>query len=216
MALIIEISGHALEILGVFLLSVEAIKLENLYKLRDRFLLPMQHNLQPGLIRPNQTKWTKAEFRRDQLLLRHFYLSHYGAGCGIVVIILAIGCYVSRNISFFFVTLFTTRTGLLSAAMILFFLLVPVLIVWTATEREVLIPPIVVMIAMALATFPLGLIPMLLGEAAHQGSRVAVRKILRALEFIAEGTPTGTIGILGFIGVCVGKIIQLLAGSVQH
>src|SRR5438105_15911822 len=103
-----EVVGDALEVLGVFFLSVEAIKVKNLDKLRDQFLLLMKHS-ESGTFQPQKTKWTPAELRQDHLELRHFFLSHYGAGLGIIIGLLLISDYLSPNISSFVLSLVTTR-----------------------------------------------------------------------------------------------------------
>jgi hypothetical protein len=201
--------------LGVFFLSVEAIKLENLYKLRDRFLLPMDHALQPGMFQPLKTEWTPEEFRADQLVLRHFFLSHYCAGLAIVTVGLSIGSYLSPTIASICWNVTTPRRTAITLTVPLLALL-PIAAALLLTRKVSLIAPTAVMVGMSIAIFPVGILPMFLGEAAHQGSRFIVARTLRFLELIARGTPTGTIGILGFIAVCFGKIAQLLARSVQQ
>lgn len=212
-----EMIGDAIEILGVFFLSVEAIKLENLYKVRDRVFLRLQHGLQSGSFRPHRTKWTVDEFRAEHAALRHFFLSHYGAGLAVLTSAIVFALYSSPAIRVFFWSLSTSQWRYRSviAIGVLLFLMFPVVVALFFTRKKSMTVPIGVMLIFVLTCMPLGIVPMALGEAAHQGSRLTVRMALRALEMIASNTPTGTIGILGFIAVCVGKLIQL-AASAQH
>src|SRR2546428_8667234 len=85
-AFTLTLLGHAIEVLGVFFLSVEAIKLQNLYKLRDHFLLPLDHTLRPSTFQPSKTSWSLAELRTEHAAVRHFYLSHYAAGLAALIV----------------------------------------------------------------------------------------------------------------------------------
>lgn len=208
---LVEITGDMIEVLGVFLLSVEAIKPENLYKLRDRVFLPLQHGLQPGIVQPQKTRWTPEEFRIEHQELRRFFVSHYGAGFAIVAGAMLIASYLSLSVRSFFFSITATPSRTAVTVIVLLVGLLPLALAIFGTRKNTLSPPLVVMIAVVMASIPIGMVPMALGEAAHQGSRLVVRVVLRALQLIDEGTPTGTIGILGFVAVCIGKLVKLLA-----
>lgn len=207
----VTLIGDLFEVLGVFFLSVEAIKLPNLYKLRDHFLLPLDHALRPGTIYPLKTKWTPAELRSELVAVRHFFVSHYVMGLAMVALIALLTARTSPATVAFLTRLLDNRLRLMIAAIVFAAALWPLPIVLFATRGDSRTPPVIAMVLTTLTMFPVGLVPMALGEACHQGFRVLVRATLRLLQFIDEGTPTGTIGLLGFFVVCLGKAFQLIA-----
>ena len=172
-ALKFEIFGDVFEVLGVFFLSVEAIRLNNLDKLSVRFLRPlehMEHILQPGTFQPQESQRTPDELRADHAALRHFFLSHYGAGLATVAFVTLIALYSSSTILSFFWNL-TTNWDRASIVIIVFGLaLFPIVAALLATRSSSRIGPIGVMFVMVVASFPIALVPMALGELGHQGS----------------------------------------------
>lgn len=204
----VTVIGQGVELLGVFLLSAEAIKLHNIRKLRDVLLGLLEHRIEPGGIDLRKTSWSPEEFRAEQLALRHFFLSHYLAG----LLIAGIGAfYLARRSDLIRSATLDAlgRFGPTALLIVAWLLLLPLTIVLIGTLRKALFHPPGVLVVAAVSCFPLGLVPMALGELCHQAARYLVRGLVAALGAIEERTPQGTIGILGFLIIFIGKAIQV-------
>lgn len=180
------IVGLCFDILGAFLVSVEAIKLPNLKRLRERILVPAHRRLLPREIlivdgevplldqqppRPGQVEFSKA--------ILSFLVSHLLAG-----ILGAVGLfYIFRVLD-------------LDPLAALHHL-------WTApsvaTKMFAVIPLLALLTVLLLA----------IGEGVHQAAIAATRVPIVILEVIETRTPDGTIGITGFTLLFLGFALQI-------
>ena len=176
--------GLGFDIVGAFLVAVEAIKLENLRALRDRVLKRMhEYTLSPritfvddagqplGLVQPSVPADRYPTF---------FMGLHYLAGLGLVA---AANELLSGS-----VYRLLLRGGL-----------------W-ALER-----PWYVTIAAALGFVLFGIVAGLwmLGELVHVAITRSVQASIKALDFIDSRTPDGTVGVLGFLALLIGFLLQM-------
>jgi hypothetical protein len=179
-----SLTGLVVDIIGVSLLSVEAIKLENLRKLRDHFLKPLHEYSKPLAI----------TFTEDGALpdpeLRHratwfdgmfwWLLTHAGSGA---LTLWLIGMRLSARVApaFAWIAAHWHTTGLLGRVLSMW--IGGVLLLFAATW---------------------------IGEGYHYSIIWLTRRLVDVADFIDRRTPDGTIGLVGFFIVVVGFILQFL------
>jgi len=193
----------------VFFLSVEAIKVPNLLKLRDKVLLPLEQALHPSMVEIKKLSWTTEELDDSHRSLRHFFFSHLCAG--LVGTALLFGAVARLSTKVHAVVLGHSGIAIMVGAALLVSVVVSIPLVFIATGRALRLHPFMILFVVALYSLnPLILLPMMLGEVMHQLSQFIAHQAINLVEFIDERTPPGTIGILGFLLVCIGKLVQVL------
>ena len=218
------LAGHAIEVLGVFLLSVEAIKLENFCRLRDKLLLPLSHNLKftmknfLGREEGDKIIWSQSDLAEFRTVLRRWVVFHLGAGWLALSSGLLLAVRVSDGAMGFVHRLFIKAGAFPLVLVLLGAILVTLLLLLFTVESSTNIPPPLTMFFLSFMTIlnPLLLAGMVLGEASHLTIDWLLKGTLRALRFIDARTPDGTIGILGFALVLLGTLLQLFAGGEGH
>jgi hypothetical protein len=219
--------GLILDIVGVFLLAVEAIKLPNLQRLRDKVFIPLHHSVLPATleaprsVRKNRRwrhnpEWIVIEPHEQRSfvkMFKHFYLSHYLGGMLGTLLIVLILQMCGLNIW----ALFSTRDiAIFIAVHIVVALVNSYMLGLVAAMFPMTMIPF--FIAAILMLYPPSLVFMAIGEVMHVGSIKTSRGIISFLNFIDRTTPDGTIGIIGFLFVLIGFILQFIgtwAGSVS-
>lgn len=182
-----SVAGLLLDICGGFLLAVEAIKLENIRILRDRYLQGLFTGLEsPRFIMPDMDQETIDEIlaknprrgfgNRDKL----YIFAHVLAGCLPLALVQAILWSLNQD-------------PVKWLALAIWHL--P--IIWRVSV--IVVGAIWVIAGTYLA-----------GELViHQVIANGVRAVMATLEAIARNTPTGTTGIIGFILLFLGFLGQL-------
>ena len=200
--------GLGLDIVGVFLLSVEAIKLENLRALRDK-VIGRAHSAILSPILKSAFKDDLEEERARRSVVR-WYFSHLTAGAALALAVV-LTFPEERRIS---ESWWVSGTGwpaitfwlVIAAAIFLISVLWPLSILRLRWKDARMQFGLLVWMSM----FPPTLIFMLLGEALHQTALWVLRATIAVLSKIDHLTPTGTIGILGFFLTIVGFLLQIV------
>ncbi len=187
------VAGLMLDIIGAFLVSVEAIRLENLRRLRDRFLRPLHSSILPKkltIVDDETPLYDQQPLPSDEVEfsegLRRWFLSHTLAGVlGVSLAYLLFGHHAQRVVDFLLLwaascTALSLIALALPAALIAFFLILAV------------------------------------GEAVHYALIHASRLPIAVLDVIDRNTPNGTIGIVGFAFLFFGFLLQMVGASVGH
>jgi hypothetical protein len=182
---VVSLIGLLLDIIGVALLSVEAIKLENLRKLRDRFLKPMHEYAKPMAVTltdaPNEPPNPKLRYRRTMFDGCVWWaLTHTGTGA---------------------LTLWLVWVGVRSH--------IPGLLPWVVGQWQ---------ITGTFGRWTAGLIGAWLlfvlatgiGEGYHYTTIWLTKRLVDVADFIDARTPDGTIGVIGFVTVAVGFLLQFV------
>jgi hypothetical protein len=173
----LAMAGLILELLGGFLVSVEAIKLQNLRKLRDRLFSPLHDftvspsvHWVPGAAPPPSKTW------KDRHPFVWFFATHFlGGALGVVICVTALESAGIDARSFIISWLPRSVPGVTAAAL------------------------------------PIALGVLAVGEAAHFLSICLSNVPIRLLDAIERKTPEGTIGILGFVALAAGFLLQFYA-----
>lgn len=221
--------GLIIDIIGVFFLSVEAIKLDNFKKIRDRIFIPFNHSVSYNSPK-FQTIYAKGfldQLNSDSLgsftvkkeeanaflkVFYNFYFTHYVGGfIGFLSIL--------YTIHFFFFDInqlmkleFGYSVSYVHHIIVLALLVVIALVNWILTNHYAYryaatnIP----IHAFAIITIftPPSLLYMVIGELMHLFLALTDKIVLSTLDFIDRKTVDGTIGIIGFVLVTVGFILQ--------
>jgi hypothetical protein len=186
-----SVCGLTSDIIGASLLAVEAIKLENIRKLAERIRLQVEVPLKSPLFEPtdpNSDIWKIPGSELQAMGFGHrdwlYTAAHVVCGwVGLAIVDLLIGTVTGHN----FAAL--SNSWILSRP------------VWLT------------LILYALVLWIVGYgIAWLVGEVLlHRVIEGSVRTILRLLGYIDRKTPTGTVGIIGFIFMFFGFVGQLMA-----
>ena len=185
--------GLILDIIGAFLVSVEAIKLENLRRFRDRFLRPMHSSILPKkvtfvddetpLYDQQPLPGDEVEFSEG---LRRWFLSHTLAGVlAVSLAYLLLGHHAQRMVDF--------------------------LLLWAASRSALSLIALVLPAAVIAFLLILGV-----GEAVHFALIHLSRLPIAVLDVIDRNTPNGTIGIVGFSLLFFGFLLQIVGASLGH
>lgn len=181
------VAGLILNIIGAFLVSVEAIRLENLRRLRGKFLRPIHSSILPKkitIVDDETPLYVQQSLRNDEIEfskgLRRWFLSHTFAGVlAVSLVYFLIGHHAQKLVDF--------------------------LLLW-AVSRSALS-----LIALAL---PAALIAFFLilavGEAVHYALIHLSLLPIALLDVIDRNTPSGTIGIVGFSLLFFGFLLQIV------
>lgn len=200
--------GLSLDILGAFLLAVEAIKLKNLRTLRETILSPLHRAILPPLIRfsddesvaahatpenpPNNSTSSRQvvrlkapRFADSRLFMATYLLLHLVAG---LAVILAVN---------------SLSKGIIYAG-------VRVIFSWLAGRALWISIPLLILISCV--SVP-GL--WMLGELVHIATIRVSGGLVDALFFIERETANGIVGILGFAIMLLGYLIQMYANHLE-
>jgi hypothetical protein len=171
--------GLTFDILGAFLVSVEAIKTHNLRTLSDKIFRPVHdHTLSPKLHFVDDD--VAIDWRTNTYLGIYIGL-HYVAG---LLVLVAADYLVQGRI----------RGGLTTIG------------VWVIEQPWY----ITVFLVLLVVLFGIVLGLWLLGEMVHVTLTYLTKLLVRAIEFIEARTPDGTVGILGFLLLLIGFMLQLI------
>jgi hypothetical protein len=222
-----QLAGHFVELLGVFFLSVEAIKLPNFYRLRDSYLLPLSHALRFeaktfwGTTIDNMPHWSQSDLEDFSLEFRRFAVFHLVTGW----IVLGLGLVIwlrlltptQHTALRHLLSEYQATQGLVSftVALVSFTICLTFSLIFYFSSR---VPPPITLIVYSMNTLmnPLLLVGMILGEVGHLAIDRVMKGALSVLRFIDARTPDGTIGIIGFVLVCLGTLLQLLPKAEGH
>jgi hypothetical protein len=176
-----SVAGLIFDICGAFLLAVEAIKLENLRKLKDRYLRNLLISTTSRPWYDPTVKYDFEELRRREFggRLRLFTFLHYVPGPVLLATVELVGLAYGINPALGVATWIWHRS-----------------IIWRV-------------VTIVISCWLLLLIFMGLGEMLHSLFTWTVSSAIKGLEAIDRNTPTGTIGILGFILLFLGFLGQL-------
>jgi hypothetical protein len=225
----ISLLGMIADIIGVFLLLVEAIKLDNFKKLRDRIFIPLDHSVsfssekyKPIYAkeflehvkrgRPGPFTVKKEEANAYLKVFYHFYFTYYIGGFIVSVIIVCIIHSFFIDLNALISSIIGFRVGYLLDVAALLGLLLIVLINWIFTNYYAYkfaatdIP--IYMFSLITLLTPPSIIFMIVGELLHIFLATVDKIVLSSLNFIERKTPDGTIGILGFMLATLGFIMQ--------
>ena len=179
-----SVAGLIFDICGGFLLAVEAIKIENIRKLREHYLRGLLTRTTARPFHNPTISYSAADF--DALRLREFggrrrlfNLLHMVPGPALIVAIQLIGLAYGVNPA--------TTIALWIWHMSL---------IWRV-------------VAIILGIWILSIVIFGLGEMLHSLFAFAVNTTIRVLEAIDRNTPTGTTGILGFVLLFLGFLGQI-------
>jgi hypothetical protein len=176
--------GLAFDIAGAFLVAVEAIKLENLRTLRDRILSRLEdYTRSPRLTIVDENDQPTGPTQPAVPADRHpglFMGLHYVAGLALVLILNQL---IEGRIYRLFVN------GIL----------------WTLERRWYV--AVVITIAFVFIGVVAGL--WLLGELVHITLTKAVQIPIKLVDFIDARTPDGTVGVIGFLLLVTGFVLQM-------
>ena len=189
--------GLGFDIVGGFLLAVEAIKIENLRVLRDRVLKRLNSYILGPRMVPTRNifvdtigKVQDKEYRLESSQNKERIESLPAMGClpllalhvlvGLITIILFVKC-IDSNI-------YTKLSSFLSELSLLSKLLVILLIT-------------IIGIPLSGA----------IGSGVFTALSFTINSIIKVIDFIDAKTPTGTIGIMGFFFLALGFLFQLVA-----
>lgn len=179
-----SLAGLVVDIVGAFFLSVEAIKLENLAKIRDHVLLPLHANLRPVPITVLEDgSWlmaTKSKSFGMAMLIWTFW--HFLGGALLVGVVL----WAIHG---------TFHFDLLG---------------WAWALRDLLAPWARLPITALSCLFAFVLTTSFPGEVAHKGTEQLSLWLLNAFYWIDRRTPDGTIGIIGFCLLSLGFLGQVI------
>ncbi len=176
--------GLSFDIVGAFMVAVEAIKLENLRAFRDRILNPMHaYTLSPRITWIDAADQPVAPEPPSVPADRYpglFMGLHYIAGLASLALV---NRWLGGRIYHLLL-----RAG-----------------AWVLEQ------PWYVVVVVAMAFVLLGVVGGLwmIGELVHVGATRAVQLAMRALDFIDARTPDGTVGVLGFALLVVGFLLQM-------
>jgi hypothetical protein len=215
-----QLAGHFVELLGVFFLSVEAIKLPNFLRLRDSFLLPLSHALRfeakkfSGTMVGNMLHWSESDLEDFGLEFRRFVVFHLVTGW----IVLGLGLLIWLRLLTpaqqaalgHLLSEYQATRGLVLATVAMVFMTFCIVysLIYYFSSR---LPPPITLFAYSLITLvnPLLLVGMILGEVGHLALDRVTKGALSVLRFIDARTPDGTIGIIGFVLVCLALLCQV-------
>lgn len=177
-----SIAGLIFSIFGGFLLSVEAIKLDNLRKLREHYLPNLFANIQSRPFYDPNTLYKIDELRRHELGGRHrlFDFLHLAAGVGVLGV----------------AELICRREGIDP-------------IQWMALNIWHL-PIVWRVLVIVISPLYLYSLVWLLGEQVHRAIQRTLAITMRSLEAIERNTPPGTVGIMGFALLFIGFLGQII------
>lgn len=178
--------GLGFDIVGALLVAVEAIKIENFRALRDRIIKKAHgYTLSPRVVFVDEAGPRRIEnpqeSRPSESFPGVFMALHYVAG---FIFLLLLNELLDGLI---YTTYLKTVDWLLGLR---WFWQVPVLLF--------------------AGTFGVFFVFWGLGEVAHMILSSALICAMKAIDFIEERTPTGTVGILGFLLLAVGFLFQLV------
>lgn len=177
--------GLEFDIVGAFLVAVEAIKLENVRRLRDGFFKRLhRYTLSPRLAFRSADD-PPAVVKADDEVPSERYVGlfiglHYVAG---LLVLIAVDAVAGGRLSRWLREALT----------------------WTMEQ------PWYVAIAVGLLALVFGIFLGLwgLGEIVHMGLGGALRGAVNLLDFIDVRTPDGTVGIAGFVLLAIGFGLQI-------
>lgn len=184
------ILGLCADIVGAFCVSVEAIRLENLKRLRERVFLPVHRSVLP----------IKIVFVDDETpLLDQKPLANDEVEFG-------------RAIALFLLT--HTATGIVGL-LILFraFRLLDIDLVGPVVHWWLMRGLAAKILLLAAGIPVLSLVLLAIGEGGHQLAIFLTLAPVTILEAIERRTPNGTIGIIGFLLLLLGFVLQIVGTS---
>ncbi len=178
--------GLVLDVVGALLVAVEAIKIENFRAFRDRILKKMHsYTLSPRIVfvdkNGNRGIVNPDEVRPAESFAGLFMALHFVAGFLVVV---------AAN---------SVLDGLLYA----YFLNA---VGWFLDLRWYWQVPVLLFTS----TFGVSLVFWGLGEVVHVTLSSALTHSMKAIDLIEANTPTGTVGILGFVLLALGFLFQFI------
>jgi hypothetical protein len=180
----LNLFGLVVDIVGVALLSVEAIKLENLRKLRDFYLKPLHERSKPLAITFSDNDAPPAPRLRYQktMLDGCFWwgVTHTGSGAMTLGVLWLVVDLHMQGVIPWMVALWH-GWGVLGRSIAGFFGLWLVFVAATG-----------------------------IGEGYHYGTIWLTRKVVDLADYIDKRTPDGTIGLIGFFTVVVGFVLQFV------
>lgn len=180
--------GLALDIIGAFLVAVEAIKLKNLRALREKFFEPTyRHTLSPRIRFVDSERVVTPAQETESRPSEHyppglFQGLHFVAGFLVVA-------FVNHLLGGRLVA-WVTRAA-----------------VWTVDRPLYITVPVVILAMVFGVVYGVGGLWML-GELVHMLITGATKLPIRLLELVEARTPDGTVGILGFFFLLVGFGLQ--------
>lgn len=171
--------GLVLDIFGAFLLSVEAIKIENLRNLRDRFFIPFHRHTESPRITFGEGIDDTNIWSRHLVL---FQALHWIAGIAVFAILNSItsGWLLSRLAAFG--GWYWSRSG------------------WTFVL--LLIPALYCVLLISFGVWALG-------EGVHIALTFLTGRIVLFLEWIDRKTLSGAVGLIGFVLLLLGFALQM-------
>ena len=187
------VAGLILDIIGALLVSVEAIRIENLRRLRDRFFRPMHSSILPKkitIVDDETPLYDQQPLPDDEIEfsegLRRWLLSHTLAGVfAVSLAYFLLGHHAQKMVDF--------------------------LLLWAASRSALSL------IALVLpAAFIAFLLILAVGEAVHYALIHLSRLPIAFLDIIDRNTPNGTIGIVGFLFLFFGFLLQIVGASVGY
>jgi hypothetical protein len=200
--------GLAFDIVGAFLLAVEAIKVENLQRLRTRFLLPMHIRILPrpfaiDIPEPVDGRDSKAPPEHPMDLERS-------------VVVLKAPSNVKRRLFSFVDFLLHLLAGFVVLVVIDGFLDGSLLSLWRPAKEWIwglgswlFFPTLIV------ALYFFVMILLLLGEIVHMLLIRASKVAIEVITLIERETESGVVGIVGFLLMLVGFLFQMYASYLQ-
>lgn len=171
--------GLLFDIFGAFLLSVEAIKIENLRKFRDRFLVPMhRHTISPRITFDEGVEDTNIWSRH----LGIFMGLHWIAGLAV---------FVAAN---------RLTSGWLINEL-------AKLALWFFSFSGWMFVFVFILAAYSFVLLLLGV--WMLGEVVHIAVTFSTRCLVLFVEWLDRRTPSGGVGLIGFALLFTGFILQM-------
>lgn len=183
--------GLILDIIGAFLVSVEAIKLENVRLFRDRLVKLEPYTRSPVIVFVDPKNQRKSETKPSpkrvpaNRYVGLFMGLHYVAG--FVVLIAA------NKITHGFVLNLLMRAA-----------------AWTLNRPWY----IAVLVLLVFIVYGLGGGVWMLGELVHVAIMKSLTATIGMLDFIDSRTPDGTVGLIGFLLLFFGFLFQMLGSYV--
>lgn len=225
----ISLLGLIADIIGVFLLSVEAIKLDNFRKLREKVMQPLDHNISysspkfkmifaKDFLRQMKSphsgpiKIKKEEANAFLEVFNHFYLTHYIGGFIATIAIVFMIHLFFVDINVFIHSKFGLSLNYLHYLIAFVVLLLIVLVNRILTNyyayRFAATPLPLNMFAIITLLTPPSIVFMVVGELFHMLIALMDKLILSFLNYLERKTPDGTIGIIGFLMASIGFVLQ--------
>jgi hypothetical protein len=221
--------GLIIDIIGVFFLSVEAIKLDNFKKIRDRFFIPFNHSVsynspkfqaifakefleQLSNDSPGSFTVKKEEANAFLEVFYNFYFTHYVGGFIGFLFLVYTTHFLIFDINKFIKVEFGYSVNFVHHIIVLVVLVIISLVNWILTNHYAYryAATYIPIHAFAIITIltPPSLLYMIIGELIHMLFVLTDKIVLSTLNLIDRKTVDGTIGIVGFVLVTVGFILQ--------